>query len=925
MEPTTILAAVTALSKGFKLVQAAYKVGEKWSLDHDELEKLESLVGASQDFAGLFAGGGVAPPARLIAIHTAIATRAFSIALRDHWAGSASMAPGFEKRSWGQRFRLSEKEEERATDIDTRLARAVDRIARLGEGGAPKAFEAITGIVDDPIASPCYGALWEAFTNPQLDDGKQARLIELEDPGARLEFERRYRLAYAESLSSSSDLARGIFELKAERPRLLRELVVRRVSTWKGRHVFGNADTPGVPTMPLGDIYVEPDGKRQEERDGQLIETTKPLRTLVRELMAEHKIVVVRGDFGQGKSLTARTLACEWAVEYITDKETRSTDLWYPLFVKCGEDFPNHEPALKRFVARALQRHAREIGIDLAEDDDAVVGPSGATHTVYLIDGLDEVALTQGEVESFFRDLGTSIGGNGRAIVFSRKGMIPSPEKRRGIPVVDVMHLRVEGDQPGGQVADWLARWNRLSGRSPISLEQIEKRNLLEIARTPILLFMAAITWSDERADGDEVTRAEIYERFFRQIAAGKCQQDQDGHKPVADASQKLLERLVEKGELDKPLPGVPQNESQAMAMLWVLARIGWESRRCMERNESLTLLEVSTILKSEIGIGEASVLETIKVGVLLVLQADQQGGNDQILFGHKSFREFLVARYWADRLKKIVALRHDKRGALEKQLLGARLLEDDDESFVFLMQIVNGSEWNDALRERLVEWAGDCFNSEAPDFADPDAPSWLNDRRPVLREAALAIGSSAKGSAGIQAAGVMTLRSMLGWFQTKDTDPSVRAATLKSPRARLGRVHLVRANLEGANLEGANLEGANLKGANLEGANLVQANLVQANLAGANLAGANLAGANLAGANLAGANLFRANLFRANLFRANLFRANLEGAYLEGAYLKATRFDAYTLWPEDFDPFAAGAVRTDTGNHQSSPSAEDG
>ena len=443
------------------------------------------------------------------------------------------------------------------------------------------------------------------------------------------------------------------------------------------------------------------------------------------------------------------------------------------------------------------------------------------------------------------------------------------------------------------------------------------------------------------RAGGQEVTRAEIYERFFQQIAMGKCEQDKDGHEPVANASQRLLKRLVEKGELGKPLPNAPENESRAMAMLWMLSRIAWESRRCAERNEDLTLYEVTGILKGEVGLGsEASALEMIKVGVLLVLQADQQGGNHQILFGHKSFREFLVARYWAQRLDQIVAARHDHRRftEIEEQLLGARLLGEDDESFDFLMQIVNAPAWGDANRAALVKWAEECFNNEGPYFADRHATSWLKDQRPVLREAALAIGSSAKGSPGIRPAGSTTLRSLLGWFQTKNLYPRVKAEKLISTDAELTHMWLPGADLryaklEVASLKGAHLEGANLYGADLQGANLLGAYLQKANLKGANLRSAHLYMALIAGANLEEADLMNADLGGANLQGANLQGANLRNAILQGANLQGTnlykvlisnesirngslrgaQFNERTIWPDGFDALAAGALKTDS------------
>ena len=67
----------------------------------------------------------------------------------------------------------------------------------------------------------------------------------------------------------------------------------------------------------------------------------------------------------------------------------------------------------------------------------------------------------------------------------------------------------------------------------------------------------------------------------------------------------------------------------------------------------------------------------------------------------------------------------------------------------------------------------------------------------------------------------------------------------------------------------------------------------------GANLSRANLAGADLEGAALVGANLCGADLTRANLRGANLTRAHLEGASA----------DEDTIWPDGFDPEAAGVI----------------
>jgi uncharacterized protein YjbI with pentapeptide repeats len=107
--------------------------------------------------------------------------------------------------------------------------------------------------------------------------------------------------------------------------------------------------------------------------------------------------------------------------------------------------------------------------------------------------------------------------------------------------------------------------------------------------------------------------------------------------------------------------------------------------------------------------------------------------------------------------------------------------------------------------------------------------------------------------------------------------------------------------------LAGLDLQDANLSGLDLSGANLQGTNLRDASLQGANLQGANLRDAGLQGANLQNADLQNADLQGAMLKWAKLQGAKLQGANLQGAMLKWSHADANTIWPEGFDPKAAG------------------
>jgi hypothetical protein len=109
-----------------------------------------------------------------------------------------------------------------------------------------------------------------------------------------------------------------------------------------------------------------------------------------------------------------------------------------------------------------------------------------------------------------------------------------------------------------------------------------------------------------------------------------------------------------------------------------------------------------------------------------------------------------------------------------------------------------------------------------------------------------------------------------------------------RGPALDLGEANLRSVRAEGIVLRGARLTRARLEDANLLGTNLRDAGLIEAHLERATLRGADLRGARLQRAWLAG---------------ANLAEAKLDDARLQGA-----RYDTLTVWPDGFDPSAAGA-----------------
>lgn len=101
-------------------------------------------------------------------------------------------------------------------------------------------------------------------------------------------------------------------------------------------------------------------------------------------------------------------------------------------------------------------------------------------------------------------------------------------------------------------------------------------------------------------------------------------------------------------------------------------------------------------------------------------------------------------------------------------------------------------------------------------------------------------------------------------------------------------------ADLRGADMRSINMPRATLTGANLYGASLFSANLELADLRDANLLSADLRGANLSGANFANTNIQNTSLEYASSLASATFD-------------ETTRANQWTVFPDEFDPVAAG------------------
>jgi Pentapeptide repeats (8 copies) len=205
-----------------------------------------------------------------------------------------------------------------------------------------------------------------------------------------------------------------------------------------------------------------------------------------------------------------------------------STTSEVPVFVRCSDDFSSADDSVERVIRRAFRRHARACGLDLPMDDKGLDLPRLDTKLLVLIDGFDEVVLGSREAQQFLKGVRDASGSTRRFVIFSRPAALPDLSSFEGVPIVDLDGLSPTdaSGAPGGQVEEWLSNWRNIAGVSEPTAASVAERGLLAIAETPILLFMIATGWGEGASQTKNL--ASIYDKFFRQLARGKHELDQD-------------------------------------------------------------------------------------------------------------------------------------------------------------------------------------------------------------------------------------------------------------------------------------------------------------------------------------------------------------------------------------------------------------
>ena len=432
-------------------------------------------------------------------------------------------------------------------------------------------------------------------------------------------------------------------------------------------------------SITLEDVFIEPDATAiVESGPSNLTTFTEPALSLLFEWVRTSRQnadaggarvvgfkgtqlpLLVLGPFGFGKTSLLMIFA----------KRLLDSGAVTPLFValrnlkEAGTEVP---------LIDALARYVRDAyGIDICTTEEEIC---------LFCDGFDELNLfyttdeTQRWVENGYRQLSALARRPNVSVIISSRPILlmdSAAVKRDG--ATHLALLPFDDDR----IDDWCHRYAGAAGLgSGFSLEFLEERNLVEVARTPIVLYMIAriVETQPELLEARRYTRAEIYRLFITWTERGGYHKDAPKHE----------------------LPSNYRHILQDIA--WQLFQSG---KGFMREKEVLDALRVTY---------GATTPERIPVGRNLLVAhmftstpgtGAQPAGESIIEFTHQSFREYLVAeRIW----RLLEPARHGQPlDAATWFFLGGRLLTDAKVQLLVEMAQELGPEEAGALYAALSD-----------------------------------------------------------------------------------------------------------------------------------------------------------------------------------------------------------------------------
>ncbi|HVE71013.1 MAG TPA: pentapeptide repeat-containing protein [Thermoanaerobaculia bacterium] len=313
--------------------------------------------------------------------------------------------------------------------------------------------------------------------------------------------------------------------------------------------------------------------------------------------------LLVLGEFGFGKTSLLAIFA-----ERMLNSDPSIT----PIFVRlrklkaAGTTIP---------LISVLRQHVRDThGIDIDECTDEIC---------LLCDGFDELNLfyTRSDqhewVEEGYRQLSFLAQRPNITVVLSSRPILFMASAAALRDGATRLHLQNFDDD---RIRRWCERYRDSAGLgSELSLEFLAERDLVEVARTPLVLYMIARIFETQREmlEPKRYTRSEVYRLFITWTERGRYRTDEEKH-------------------------ALPENYREILQEIaWLFFQSG---KGALGEDELLAQLR-ATFGRT---VDSIPIDRNILVAHMLRPGSDESGTGGLIEFTHQSFREYLVAeRIW--------------------------------------------------------------------------------------------------------------------------------------------------------------------------------------------------------------------------------------------------------------------------------------
>ncbi len=360
-------------------------------------------------------------------------------------------------------------------------------------------------------------------------------------------------------------------------------------------------------TVVENKIFEKSSFRRNEETSFKVIENW---------LESKEKFNIILGDFGHGKSLL---------LKYLAGKLSKDNTKYIPLYIPLRLFFSSPNVKFDNIIQDTLEyRYKVKYTDELWKENKWLL----------LCDGFDELSFPyQNSIEKVFRifsqiELKSQL--NNVKVLLSSRPLIFVEEQLSKKILRSYNNIKLcEFNE--NQIEQWINKYNKVN-KNQLSFNMIKEHNLLDVAKTPVLLYLIALVSNKiNEATNKKLTRANIYQFFFDQT--------------------------VDNGGLDEKDINIPKHMI-GKEYRKILGEIAW---KMFSHSQSINgvMLHID-ILYKELMDNKLfrSVVSEKHVFLAHALRETEKRG--YIEFIHKSLREFLVAEKIVNTFKVILEKSND-------------------------------------------------------------------------------------------------------------------------------------------------------------------------------------------------------------------------------------------------------------------------